>query len=314
MKRHWIIWLFISNSAIADNLLTLHIHKSPTGYNWTSPASFALDSIKNNLETWIGKHKHAMGHISLRLDCPENKIDQYIAITKDSILEEYQLLLFQGAGLGNLLHNFQGRLESKEEIQSDLDYNSNNGNVLLLSFKINSKACKNTKKYFELYSENEFWRNYGLPNQPLKGQGANSAAFAISTLQVAGIDYTNFDRFWSDHVFIPKALVGPHNSDIYLKNEQELKKITNETSKVPFWTIFDNKHKWIQNNDSIVIKYYSPDKIYDWANSIAENPETSPEQNLQLRKYKKTFQLIYDYTNRYQHFEIERITHDKKNI
>jgi hypothetical protein len=314
MKRHWFLWLFVSNIALADNLLTLHIHKSPAGYDWSTPATLTKDSLKNTVLGWFGKYKHPLGHVSLRLNCPELKIDQYIGMARLNFAESRNLLLFDGAGLGSLLHNFQGRLERKEDIEPDVEHNAMNGEVLLVSYKISEKACKNTQQFLEQYIAGEFWRNYGLPNRPLKGQGSGCSAFATSILQVAGIDFTNFDRHWSDHVFIPKALIGPHNSEIYKKGEVEKKIVTNNVSKVPFWSLLDSSHKWEQNSDSIVIKYYSPDKMFAWATSVAENPETSPELPVILKKYKNTFHLIYDYTNRYQHYELEGITHDKKNI
>jgi hypothetical protein len=129
---------------------------------------------------WIGKYQHPLGHVSIRLNCPNDKINEYIGMARLNFAESRDLLLFDGAGLGTLLHNFQGRLEGKDDIEPDVDYNAKRGDVILISFKINDKACKNTKKFLDSYKEGEFWRNYGLPNRPLKGQGSGCSAFATS--------------------------------------------------------------------------------------------------------------------------------------
>jgi hypothetical protein len=298
-------------------MITLNIHKSPFGIDWSSPAKLTYSTFKNTIYSWFNKYQHPLGHVSVHIDCSNNKNDKYVGVERLNVTESLRLVLFDGAGLGTLLHNFQGRYQSSQEIIKDLNYNAEKSEVVLVSFKISDKACTNISKYLKTFEENEFWRNYGLPNRPLKGQGAGCTAFATSILQVAGIDFTQFDRHWSDHIFIPKTLVGPHNSEIYIKGEDTKKIVRNTISKIPFWSLFESNLKWEQNKDSTVIKYYSPDKMYEWTINNAENPESSDnigDHPFIVKKHKKTIQLIYDFTNKYQHYEIERIQHEQKNI
>lgn len=312
--RFVVLLCVFQQMAFAENKLTLFITKSPSGIDWSTPRSLSISTLINTVQSYLGRYRHSLGHVSMRVKCDDLSIDQYAGMSRKDFSESRDLVLFGGAGLGSLLHNFQGRMEDREDIVGDVQHNAETGDVVLLSFLINENACKRVDEFLTYYRQNEFWRNYGLPNRPLKGQGSGCSAFGMGILEIAGVDYSTLDRFWSDHVFVPNGLIGPHNNEIYQKGEDERKKVDTTRSKVSFWKLATGDYKWGEERESVVIKYYSPDKMYKWARAITDGVAPYPQGFVKMNKFENTYEIILDKTGPDITTPIELPKHDTKNI
>jgi hypothetical protein len=118
------------------------------------------------------------------------------------------LLLGQGYGLGLLFHNFEGRLNTREEAVLDIQEGVKSGRLSFMAFDITPATCQRLLTYEMEFRLRGYDRNYGLPNRPLYGEGAGCSAFGVSFLEAAGIDPKVFFHHWGRYVLVPKRLVG----------------------------------------------------------------------------------------------------------
>src|SRR5262249_44430205 len=121
----------------------------------------------------------------------------YTGMTSSTSSEERKLLLSQGYGLGILFHDFQGMLEQSDEIEANLPTYLKKGGLDFLEYEINRDACLRLVEYKTEYEERGYGAHYGLPNRPRYGEGAGCTAYAVSFLELAGLETPEMRASWS---------------------------------------------------------------------------------------------------------------------
>jgi len=265
--------------ALSDSV-TLYAMPSPAGIDWRNPHELAKSVLWNHLTFVPFTLSHRIGHANVEILCESNR-----QVAKRHILtgmtnsagtgpSDLKLLVLNGVGLGILLHNFAGTLQSESEIQQDLTERFQaQGAVSFIRFEISSATCAHLTHYFDEYRERGFDQHYGLPNRPRYGEGAGCSAFAMSFLELVGIlDHPSFQAFkrsWSKTIRIPDRLVA---------------KSYTQSSHSPEWLglwrlllPFREALSWAieQEETAREVFFWDPDAIYHWIeaqwNSADEN-------------------------------------------
>jgi hypothetical protein len=278
-----------------SNILSLYVYPSPRGIDWTTPKSLVISTFLNTFLSSIGKFKHPLGHVSIRLNSEKNKINRFAGMARYNFGESRDIVLFQSAGLGTLAHNFYGRLEQEKDIYPDVKYNSKSGNVIELQFEIDDKAVININSFLDHFEKEKHYRNYGLPNDPLLAQGAGCSAFSVGLLKIAGIDFSKYENDWSDTVHIPNQLIGPHNQSIYHEDSSKTASLSREWTKVSILKLLFNKLNWGDANtqDTTSIFYYSPDKMFHWAKAFVKEQQNESNLNITINEFNNTHTIKF---------------------
>jgi hypothetical protein len=261
-----LLTLLISAPAYAQEL-TLYFVPSPSGIDWTSPSSLLTSSAKNKLTF----KKHFMGHAWVELKC--DNVHEVTGMVADSPDYMNQIIVNQ-IGLGVLFHSFKGKLESKADIQKELDHYKSEGGMNFVSFKLNRPQCKRAITYLNEYRKFNIARYYGLAQSPRQAEGAGCSAFAVSFPDVLNILEQDMKESWIQTVHIPLELTGAPLGD----DSVSLLKILRRDS----WATGMEPHK--------KLTFWDPDKMYQWVKKKAA--ERSVYYSAEQRG--KVSGLIYD--------------------
>ena len=200
------VTVFISSSGRADQLVIYNI-PSPGGMDWSTPHTLLKSVIRNH----NSGQTHELGHVYAGVYCSDQGMigpaNVLTGMTSASDNSE-DLLRNQGYGLGILFHNFEGRLNTVEEANFDIQSGIATGRLSYLAFDISRSTCERLVAYETEYRARGYDRNYGLPNRPLYGEGAGCSAFGVSFLEIAGIEPSLFAGLWSRNLLAPYHLVG----------------------------------------------------------------------------------------------------------
>lgn len=251
-----------------ESSLTLYFIPSPFGLNWESPTTLARDIVKNfAAKGRFGNTKRFMGHVNVELKYNDEGRDVHILTGMTaSKLNATSLLLKDKVGLGIIFHSFPGRLESKDELVSELDSYADRGNKMMnfCQYIISNETAKRVEDYINEYRAKDIGRYYGLFNSPLHGEGAGCSAFGASFLDVMGALTEDHKKNWANRVVVPHKLIGAP----LIKN------------KVNFFKILFNNHNWQaqKSEDSHEIFFWDPDLMYqDTQNKLENLPEGAKE-------------------------------------
>jgi hypothetical protein len=182
--------------------LVLFFYPSP-GLNWMNPKALTFTTAKNKL---FGRSR-GIGHVSVMIRTPSE-----FELTGMTQLEENEgrrEVLFNGYGLGILLHNFKGALEeSRDLIPELLKRSRSEGQLSFLRVAANEAITSRLLTYLSEYRKNGYDRFYGMRNRPLYGEGGGCSAFGASFLEAAGVLREEFRREWTRTFNIPHELIG----------------------------------------------------------------------------------------------------------
>ncbi|MFP5387043.1 MAG: hypothetical protein ACLGHN_13265 [Bacteriovoracia bacterium] len=265
-----LLTLLLVTSAIAgtDQQLTLYFVPSPKGIDWSTPSNLAISALKNK----ISMEPRFMGHVFVELTCGNKH--ELTGMTSKSFDYLNQLLVEQ-RGLGILYHSFEGKLEDKESIQTELSGYLRTGYVNFTRFILNEKQCNRALSYLDEYRKNDVGRFYGLANRPRFGEGAGCSAFGVSFPDVLDILDHEMKEAWSQTVNIPLEYAGPPLTE---EGVGLIKVILNAGS----WASEKEKHK--------KLTFWSPDRMHEWVKNKVKNPG----QGVAVLQIENTRGLIID--------------------
>lgn len=289
--QRFILLLIISSSSFAANVLRFNVYKSPIGINWKNPKKLSRMTAINTL--LAGKHEfgHTLGHLSISVTC-DSGIEFHTGMERTDLSESKDLVFKKKAGLGTLVHNFRGNIESTKEVMSSVEYslNKRNGRDLnFIEFLISDSACKRAYDYYIAFKESKTWLNYGMTNDPRLCEGSGCTAYGKSFLEIIGFDDQSLLSKWRSVVGLPRNIIGAHSTKLYKNShkegvelidtgyEIEILKLVNPFGKRVGW------NKDISKEDSIGIMYYSPDYMYKWVKKEYRNKNSSYKR----RKFQK---------------------------
>ncbi len=248
------------------NELILYTVPSYIPLDWSSPSSLMETSIDSFIYSRFSKKSYSIGHMIIVLNSPLADSSVKMAMRSTSNREKINLFIKDGVGMGILGAPMQGRLETSGEIDEFLllYQQRESRKISFLRYVLNEKSTSRVIEFLNLYSgkskeEYQPYKLYGGVFWPrYENEGAGCSAFAIATLEVAGISVDNPE--WYISVNIPGDIVGgPFN------NGRRVKGVDIEYAKE--WHNGDG----IPEKDFFPYKVYDPSKIYNWINTIFSN-------------------------------------------
>lgn len=266
MKFLFALLLLCSGSVVfSADQLTLYILPSPMGIDWKSPKDLILSSIKNRIQ---GSDRF-LGHVFVELQCGEKRELTAMNSKKFDYLRQ---LLWENRGPGILFHSFEGRLENKSEIEGELDARLKAGEINFTRFLLNAGHCARLTQYLKEYRGHNVDRYYGLANRPLYGEGASSAAFGVSFLEVAEIMDEEMKDHWGNIVSVP------------LDSEVSIVKILISGDA---WAPENAPHR--------KLFFWDPDRMYQWVRQMLTKPLPQRMKSIDIEK---THGIVMDMTTR----------------
>lgn len=196
------------------NELELIFYRAPQPLDWSSPGALFRSTQRNqrhqvsrDSRTWE-TYPHSISHVNVALKCGEAPpIYRGIGATKSSLSYARDFFI-HGTSLDALITSVPGRFYDESEILSWLPYLRKNDYVRSIRFLLSEGQCKRAKRYLEDYQSLGLHRIYGgLRSDPLLGQGAGCAAFAMSLLAILDLIRDEFRHHWKRRLAVPLRLM-----------------------------------------------------------------------------------------------------------
>lgn len=300
MRTVLFILLFISFNAWSQSSLTIYNIPSPQKYNWKSPntAYWSLHAnLFNNMPSQDSRGKpirglrnRSLGHNYFKLSCTNadgSKLEIINGMTMDSYPSDYRGEFHWIGGSGKygmafLFHNFQGRLDIRDQFSSNdeknllLDLNTRknmapymmyNGNTAkselreplsFIRFEVSDETCQELVEYFEDFKRYGGNNRYGFMVHPLNEAGdlnigpelgSGCSEFVTSFVQKAGLMKAEYQKKWKRNLFIPNQLIGT--------SERPVRRRTMQSNQLSWGTKEDNKHT--------LLSFWDPELMHEWA-------------------------------------------------
>lgn len=252
--------------SIGVNELLLYSVPSYRPLDWKSPSSLLKSTLNSFVLSKCTKKTYSVGHMIIVINTPMADSSVRMAMKSTSNSEKIRLFIKDGVGLGILAAPMRGRLETSNEISEFLAYyQKSNKRISFLRYILNDKSTERVLKFLSIFSGQEDpsyqpYKLYGGDYWPrYENEGAGCSAFAIATLEVAGIYIDNPE--WYVSVIIPGKIVGGK-----FNNGKKVKTVDIEYSK--HW----DSGEGTANLDYFHYKVYDPSKLYDWIQRLFSKP------------------------------------------
>lgn len=274
MTRIVPLLIFLWATTASASELTLYFIKAPKPISWSSPSRLAQTAVRNS----IFHNDHGISHTFVELQCT-NENEEVIyqkksGMTSDSNMEQIKLLLGKGYGLGVMLHNAKGRLQTEAEINKDIKKYSEKSpsRMSFLKIKINDQTCLRLKQYHEEYLQLGLDKIYGgLNSRPLQKEGAGCAAYSMSYLLVADLMTEQMAENWSRILLAPTKYVGGPWTG----------------KRVPIGKLLFNLKptRWAEEDEAhILVEAWDPESMANWVNKKYLDPNMGDFERLNLKK------------------------------
>lgn len=262
-----ILLSLLSRLAVADTLV-LYIVPATREIDWSSPARLTRSTLSSTVRGTFQSSAMDLGHVAASLHCAD-QADRWVGMARRAKKESMGLVLWRGAGLGTLLHNFQGRLEDEADIQAWRVDHAPRGSLMEVALEITPQACGELHGFLDAYEASGNGNNYGLVNDPLSGEGSGCSAFAAALVHLAGRLEPDWKTEWFDTVYLPEELIGPHHRRLYTSPEQP-RWPTEEADRVGVVRILTRGGQWAQPGDpsAVELSFFSPDRMFSWAQEM----------------------------------------------
>ncbi len=252
---------------LAANLLSLGFISPPVKFDWSTPRALTWSVSKAFVKGNPGGLE--IGHAFVHLRCGSKEI--WAGMMGGESKEFYKALVSDGAGLGILFYNFAGTLEDQKSVESYLpEYEEDQ--LSWLKVAISDSTCERLMRYHTEYEASQNWKNYGLPNRPLYGEGSGCSAFAASFLEVAGLLDSHLQKAWSRTLLVPEVFIGKSDHKVSFLKLLALGKTSNR------WAMPSEEHK--------KIFFYDPQLMDEWVRSL-------PQRKVTDGKYKRVHNVVY---------------------
>jgi hypothetical protein len=264
------IILFLTPASRASEL-EFFIYRAAAPLDWNSPGAL-LKTTLNNMFMKVGDatYPHSISHINIGLKCDsEPMLYRGMAATKSNFSYLWDFLI-QGQALDSLLVPVRGRYYTEDEILHWLPLLKKTGHVRSLKFLLSNSQCARLQNYLKSYEALGLHRIYGgLRSEPLQGQGGGCSAFAMSFLQVLGLDIDRLFPAWRRHLLVPRNLLSSQTRSASIGLAGYLLK--GETGQ------------WASDpQDAVPLSFWDPELMFQWVDSIFKSKKTP--QNLSFQK------------------------------
>jgi hypothetical protein len=207
------------------------------------------------------------------------------------------LVLRRGAGMGTLLHNFQGKLDSPNEIQEWRQIHAARGTLRVVDFQISSAKCQELLNALADFESSNQQYNYGLANNPFYGEGAGCSAFGAYFTEISGHLDEQTKSDWSHTVYIPSSLIGPHHQVRYDSVHSQPHRPEQEFNRIRFLRLYFRNQSWDTEDgiDTTSLFFFSPDRMYEWAEEM-RHAEGTPGGPVRVMPEGNGWRLIFEAT------------------
>jgi hypothetical protein len=235
--------------------------------DWRSPSHLAWSAIANELSPSRYLSKHSIGHVNIELRCDATQGHDsrivYSGMTSDGESLERDALLKENIGLGVLFRDFPGRLESADEILSQLPERTKGGDLSLLRIRVSDATCRRLLVFHDEFRDRGLGEHYGLPNRPRAGEGAGCTAYATAFLDVGGLLTDEMRRQWSRTLRVPVDLIGGGEA------ETPAQSVSITRLLFSFW------RRWAAPGEPHrELFFWDPDAMHRWIHSAFESDRT----------------------------------------
>ena len=252
--------LGLSSSIAHAHELELLFYRAPKPLNWSTPGELVRSAYHNSFRMighWEGDqyrydiYPHSISHVDVKLQC-DDEAPIYTGMTSDrSDLNYAWDLMVRGRALETFLIDVKGRFYQEAEILKWLPLLKQQGYVRSLRIQINQEQCYRAKDYLRRYKDLQINTIYGgLRSDPLLGQGAGCAAFAVSFLQILNIFPIELAQYWQRTLKVPIRLLSS----------------TSRKADIGFWGYLRGQNaRWAKNNEpQTIISFWDPEMMYTW--------------------------------------------------
>lgn len=277
-----VIGLYFCLSLKAQEL-TLYIIPAPAEIDWQSPSSLMRTTLANQFKSSPGPVDYPLGHIYVGLRHPEKDEEILTGMTRDHKNSAIRKIFREGYGMGILFADIEGRLQSVEEVQKSIDALVVTGGMSFVSFKISEDAYYRLLEYYLHYKKFDLGSIYNGLNRPRECLGAGCAAFAISFLDLAGIDYTPWLEDWSLNVEVPDRLIGGLG-------------VNNRHVSLLRLLLSNN---WARNNEaSFSFEVFEPYYMHQWVLNLHQKNNPFNEPGMERIKRDESPGILIDFSHK----------------
>ncbi|MBK0370116.1 hypothetical protein [Flavobacterium agrisoli] len=243
--------------------LTIYTMPAPKKMDWESPKKLIKSCLLNKIvKSPYGENRHPIGHMVIELK--DSTRYEMVGMAPETSLLPMNKITKEGYGLGVLFAVIDGKLERKEINVPQVEERVKNGDIAFVNYKINQAVFDRLWLYLVDYQYKGYDQFYNGGNRPREGAGCGCSAFAISFLEVAGIEDLLPIEEWKVNVLVPDEFIGGPYCD---------------NKKVPFYKLFFAQ-KWADestNTESYEsLSLYEPTKIYNWILKKHYSPVSLP--------------------------------------
>ena len=281
----------IPQNGMAESSLTLHVFQSPYGIDWATPKSLIKSVLRNSFTFKDRK----IGHVAVELSCEKGmKGIPFHLLTGMSNSDKHihkKLLLLDRVGFSVIFGSVDGLLEPESKLIKEIKEKSNvekSPRYNFIKFLISNRTCVRLEKYYRTYVGQLYYKKYGLPNNPRKGEGAGCSAFGASFLEVAGILNPEYKNAWSLEKKVSYKMLGGKEN---LKNPQM------KVSLFDLLFMNDSENHWLNDNEEgRKVFFYDPDLMFKWINHQVKTKTMSLNKKGVVIKNHKVFGLQFDFS------------------
>lgn len=282
MKWHLksiLVFLFsiLISTTVYPQELTIYVIPSVLDRQWKNSRELTVTTFINMVLPEKYSKKRYMGHAFVQL---KNVQENHLAGSTYAIgVPMKEMVTKGGYGLGILVSDIPGRLETTQQLSYELAERYNEGNISFIRFKISTEMYERLKYYLVEYQKRGYDAIYNGENKPREGKGAGCTAFAVSFLEVAGFLKDFWMEQWMKEVRIPKELVGGKKHNRRVKT---IKVLT--TGK---WAEPDEPH--------VVCSFYDPNVMHHW---IVEQSVKQNDSEVKTLKHNRAIGLEFDFSHK----------------
>lgn len=272
--------------------LTIYTIPAPVEFDWSSPSTLLNSYKRGFIANFFKGGDYVLGHMFFKLTTPLLPEPVYKGMASASRAEQRKLVLSDKIGLGILGVGLGGRMETNEKLEQIIRKYSNRNKLAAITYRLSESSTKKILEFIDSFSsENENGHrpnlHYGGAFWPLfEDEGAGCSAFAVSLLELAGINHKKPDC-WRVEIEIPMNLIG---GMLNTSNHVSLKDIR-------------SANQWYSGNGEPNISFvpfwiYDPTFVYNWIveqlRNIGENKE-SLYKDATAYKLPRLFADVRDY-------------------
>ncbi len=252
--------------------LSFHFYSSPFGIDWSTPQTLLTSSLKNALSPF----NRIISHVAIEVQSHDGKFYRFTSMT-DTNKDLFKRLIQDQVGLGLLLAEYPGALETPHRLQAESSAKKKSGRIQTVSYLLSQETIDRLEQYLIEYKEKKQDRIYsGLDKHPRYLEGAGCMAFSHAVSEIAGLDIDKSQSSWDKEILIPMVLIGPPHS----KNKVSLFKFISS----------GHAQSWANSSENYVkIVFWDIDKIFKDIKDLKLD-----DKNFTYRKIGRSHEILYN--------------------